>query len=108
VKHLGCDDYRLPAKNAPVNEHLLYSGEYDPEVVERAVILLEEDGTDSILAFVQKHDDTLYRTSPFSEEALSAARNNVLELLEVASASQPPRNRESRSLPMRKNATQDQ
>lgn len=63
-----------------------YSEEYDRQVVERTVSLMEDDGADFILAYVQGYDDALHRTSPFSGEALAAARDNVSQFVETVAA----------------------
>lgn len=70
-------------RGRPISYH---SEQYDRRVVDRTVSILEEDGADFILAYVQGYDDALHRTSPFSVEALAAARENVSQFVETVAA----------------------
>ena len=54
-----------------------FSEDYDPQVTARAQVLIEEGVHDLVLAYLQEYDDTLHRTTPFSEDALLAMRKNI-------------------------------
>ena len=60
-------------RNRPID---YYSEKYDAEVTERAIQLLKADQHDVILVYHQEYDDALHATTPFSERALTAARNH--------------------------------
>jgi hypothetical protein len=63
-----------------------YSEDYDPDVTERAISLLNADRHDFILAYHQEYDDTMHATSPFDEDAIQAARNHIAGFVEMARA----------------------
>jgi hypothetical protein len=54
-----------------------FSEDYDPEVIARAAVVIEKGMHDIVFAYVQEYDDTLHRTTPFSDPALQAMRNNI-------------------------------
>lgn len=54
-----------------------FSEKYDQEVTDRTVALLKEDKHDFILAYHQEYDDLLHQTTPFSAEALAAAKRHI-------------------------------
>lgn len=54
-----------------------YSEEYDAEAVVKAMELLSEDEHDFILVYNQAYDDRLHETSPESNEAMEAFRQNT-------------------------------
>ena len=54
-----------------------FSEEYDPEVNDRVLRLLDADAHDLVVAYHQEYDDQLHRTQPFSEQCLRALSNHV-------------------------------
>ena len=58
----------------------------DPAVTDRALSLLESNHHDVILAYHQEYDDTLHRTTPFSHEAILAARNHIKTFMQLNEA----------------------
>lgn len=63
-----------------------YTEEYDPEVKDRAIALLEEDKHDLILAYNQEYDDVMHREGTRSYVALGALRNHLRTFQELAVA----------------------
>lgn len=63
-----------------------FSEEYDPQVTERAVSLLEEGRHDFILAYHQEYDDVMHGSTPFSDRALNAAENHVESFIRLSRA----------------------
>lgn len=63
-----------------------FSEEYDPNVTERVISLLEADRHDFILAYHQEYDDIMHSTTPFAEMAIHAAMNNIAGFVEMAEA----------------------
>lgn len=63
-----------------------FSEEYDPQVTARTLELLAADRHDFILAYHQEYDDALHRTTPFSDEALAAARRHFASFTTLAEA----------------------
>ncbi len=53
-----------------------YTEEYDPQVTIRTLDLIGRDHHDLIVAYHQEYDDTLHKTTPFSDEAIDAARRH--------------------------------
>jgi len=54
-----------------------FSEDYDPEVTEAALALMEVDRHDLIVAYHQEYDDSLHETTPFSPRALRAVDHHV-------------------------------
>jgi len=67
-------------RNRPLD---FFSEPYDPEVTARTLELLRLDEHDFILAYHQEYDDLLHRTTPYSPEAIAAAKRHAdsLEIL---------------------------
>jgi hypothetical protein len=63
-----------------------FTEEYDPQVTERAVSLMEDGRHDFILAYHQEYDDVMHGSTPFSEAALRAAENHVEGFLRLSLA----------------------
>ena len=63
-----------------------YIGSYDDEVNETALRLIREDRHDVITVYNQEYDDLIHKTSPESEEALSALRHHVQTFARLAAA----------------------
>jgi len=63
-----------------------YTEEYDPEVKDRAIELLEADKHDLILAYNQEYDDVMHREGTRSYVALGALRNHLRTFQELAVA----------------------
>jgi predicted AlkP superfamily pyrophosphatase or phosphodiesterase len=54
-----------------------YTEEYDPQVNERVLQLLEETDYDLIVAYNQEYDDVMHKSTPTSPEALKAFRRHL-------------------------------
>jgi hypothetical protein len=54
-----------------------YTEEYDPEVEERVLRLLNEDAHDLILAYHQGYDDAMHGSTPTSPDAIKAFRGHL-------------------------------
>jgi hypothetical protein len=54
-----------------------FSEEYDAQVTESALDVLNSGKHDFILAYHQEYDDTLHRTTPQSPEAIQAMNNHI-------------------------------
>jgi predicted AlkP superfamily pyrophosphatase or phosphodiesterase len=63
-----------------------YSEEYDAQVTDRALELLDSGKHDFILAYHQEYDDTLHKTTPRSPEALQAMKNHIQSFDRIARA----------------------
>jgi len=63
-----------------------FTEEYDPEVKDRAIELLEADKHDLILAYNQEYDDVMHREGTRSYVAMGALRNHVRTFQELAVA----------------------
>ncbi|MCU0610920.1 MAG: alkaline phosphatase family protein [Candidatus Eisenbacteria bacterium] len=61
-----------------------FSEDYDPEVTEATLSLLELDHHDLIVAYHQEYDDALHETTPFSPRALRAAERHVAAFRDLA------------------------
>jgi hypothetical protein len=54
-----------------------YTENYDPEVRERVLEILENEDYDFIVAYQQEYDDMIHRSSPRSPEAINAFRRHI-------------------------------
>ncbi len=54
-----------------------FTEEYDPQVTDRAIELIEANEHDLILAYHQEYDDMLHKTEPFSSEAIQAMNRHI-------------------------------
>lgn len=63
-----------------------FSEDYDPQVTQRTLELLERDEHDFILAYHQEYDDLLHKTEPFSERCIAAMRRHVAAFAQLAQA----------------------
>lgn len=63
-----------------------FSEDYDPEVTETTLSLLELDHHDLIVAYHQEYDDALHETTPFSSRALRAAERHIEAFRRLAHA----------------------
>jgi len=64
-----------------------FSEEYDPEVTECALELLEADNHDFLLVYHQEYDDTMHRSGPREEAAIEAFRNHTKSFVRLAESS---------------------
>jgi hypothetical protein len=55
-------------------------------VTERALLLVEADDHDVVLAYHQEYDDVLHRTTPRSREAIEALRRHVDTFVRLSQA----------------------
>jgi len=63
-----------------------FTEDYDPQVTQRTLALLQQDQHDFILAYHQEYDDLLHKSTPFSDEALAAVRRHLASFAELAAA----------------------
>ncbi len=63
-----------------------FSEDYDPQVTERVLALIEADKHDLIVAYQQEYDDTLHKEKPFTTNALHAVANHVAHFARIAEA----------------------
>jgi len=79
-----------------------YTEEYDPQVNERVLELLEQEDYDLIVAYNQEYDDTMHRSTPTSPEAIEAFRRllgTFKALAEAFNKRYPDKNRAIAFLP---------
>ena len=73
-----------------------FSEQYDPEVTQTTLRLVDADDHDFVLAYHQEYDDTLHRTTPRAMEAIEAMRRHVgtfVQLSHAVARSWGPRHR---------------
>ena len=63
-----------------------FSERYDPEALDRALSLVEEDRHELLVVYQQEYDDLLHATTPRSPQALAAFRRHVAAFDELARA----------------------
>ncbi|MCW4050295.1 MAG: hypothetical protein NWE89_11240 [Candidatus Bathyarchaeota archaeon] len=63
-----------------------YTEEYDPQVVERVLKLLEDDDYDVIVAYNQEYDDLMHGSTPTAPEAIEAFRRHLGTFKKLAEA----------------------
>ncbi len=63
-----------------------FSEEYDPQVTDRALALLEAGAHDVILAYHQEYDDLLHKAGPWKDEAVAAVARHTEAFLRLAAA----------------------
>jgi hypothetical protein len=63
-----------------------YTEEYDPQVEERALKLIETENYDFILAYHQEYDDLMHASTPRDPKALEAFRRHLKSFETLASA----------------------
>ncbi len=63
-----------------------FSEEYDAQVTDRALALLEAGGHDVILAYHQEYDDLLHKVGPWKDEAVAAVARHMEAFARLASA----------------------
>jgi hypothetical protein len=63
-----------------------FSEPYDPDVRERTLQLVQQAEHDVIVAYQQEYDDTLHKTTPFSDACVRAAKNHLDAFAALAGA----------------------
>ena len=63
-----------------------YTEEYDPEVIQRALDLLEDSDYDLIVAYNQEYDDLMHGSTPTDPEAIEAFRRHLKAFNTLADA----------------------
>ena len=63
-----------------------YTEEYDPEVIQRALDLLEDSDYDLIVAYNQEYDDLMHGSTPTDPEAIEAFRRHLKAFKTLADA----------------------
>lgn len=61
-----------------------YSENYDNEVIEKTINLLKENKNDFILSYNQEYDDCMHETTPFSDKAFNALKNQNNNFIRLA------------------------
>lgn len=63
-----------------------YTEKYDPEVIERVLLLLEKADYDLIVAYNQEYDDLMHGSTPTDPEAIEAFRRHLNAFKTLADA----------------------